>query len=122
MTLEQALDGLADAKSRLRSRQAITQMPLMSEHMDRLAQFTSAVEDHLAELEEELEIEEATHYKQFLEEGKSVSASEKAAKYEVAKLKGQIRKLTRYVNSAWKIVDEKRSRWNHLKAETENQV
>lgn len=123
MELEQALKGMETAKTALRSRQGITSPSYMSEHMDRLAAYTSAVEDHLAQFEFNLEHQERAAYIKALMQPKATpSSSEKTAKYEVAELKGQIKRLSRLVGSAWRLVGEKQSRFNHLEKEARGQV
>lgn len=117
MDLTTSTKGMLDARERLRGRDGISQPHLISEQMQRLASYTSAVEEHLADLEEELEIEEEKAYRRHLEAGKSSNAAEKEAKYDVAKLKGSTKKLTRYVNSSWKLVSTSQSRHNHLESQ-----
>lgn len=122
MSLEQSLQGMQDAKTKLESKEAITSLPILSQEMDRLATYTSAVEEHLAHLEMQLEEAEAEEYKKAIKAGKSPSAAETVAKYEVAEIKGQIKELTRKVSSAWRLVGIKQSRWNHLISEQKGQV
>jgi len=122
MDLEIALKGMASSKNALRSQKGIGSLPYMSEHMDRLAAYTSAVEDHLADFEYEQEVEERNAYNRAINNKNSPSASEKVAKYEIADVKATIKRLTRLVNSAWKLVDEKKSRFNHLEKEAKGQV
>lgn len=123
MDLETALKGMETAKSALRSQKGIGSLPYMSEHMDRLAAYTSAVEDHLAQYEYDLEVQEkAAYVKAFMQPKATPSSSEKVAKYDVAEIKANIKRLTRLVGSAWRLVDEKKSRFNHLEKEARGQV
>lgn len=122
MDLETALKGMNTAKEALRSQKGVGSLPYMSEHMDRLAAYTSAVEDHLADFEFQLELEERKEYNSALRANNSPSASEKVAKYAVAETKANVKKLTRLVSSAWRLVDEKKSRFNHLEKEVKGQV
>lgn len=123
MELDQALKGMEDAKTALRSKLGVTSPSYMSEHMDRLAAYASAVEDHLAQHELNLELEERAAYIQALMAPKaSPSSAEKSARYEVAELKGQVKRLSRLVGSAWRLVGEKQSRFNHLEKEARGQV
>lgn len=122
MELETALKGMSTAKDALRSQKGVGSLPYMSEHMDRLAAYTSAVEDHLADFEYELEIAERSAYNSAIHANNSPSASEKVAKYAVAEIKANIKRLTRLVGSAWRLVDEKKSRFNHLEKEAKGQV
>ena len=122
MDLETAVDGLNDAKLKLRSKEGILSGPFMSEQMDRVAQYANAIEDHLADYEHDYEISEARAFRDQSLQGKSVSAAEKAAKYELAEMRGQIKKLSRLAASAWRLVGVKQSRFNHLEKEARGQV
>lgn len=122
MDLSTALKGMETAKEALRSQRGISSLPYMSEQMDRLAAYTSAVEDHLADLEHDQEIGERNAYNDARKANNSPSASEKVAKYAIADVKANVKRLTRLVGSAWKLVDEKRSRFNHLEKEAKGQI
>lgn len=123
MDIEQALKGMESAKQALRTQRGINNPSYMSEHMDRLAAYTSAAEEHLAQLELDLELKERGAFVKALMEPKaSPSSAEKTAKYEVAELKGEIKRLKRLVDSAWRLVGEKQSRFNHLEKEMRGQI
>lgn len=122
MDIDTALKGMFDAKRRLESRDAINIPTILSEQMDRLATYTSAVEEHLAELEKELEIQEANKWSDAIREGSSPSAADTIAKREIAKEKGEVKRLTRLVKSSWSLVGVKQSRFNHLQAEMKAQI
>lgn len=122
MDLQTALKGMQTAKEALRSQRGVNNPAYMSEHMDRLAAYTSAVEEHLADYEHDLEVQEMKSYNSARTQNNSPSASEKVAKYEVSELKADVKRLTRLVNSAWRLVDEKKSRFNHLEKEMKGQV
>lgn len=106
-----------DARSQLRSTEGITDPSFISVQMQRLTQFTGAVEEHLAELEERIEVEEHNSFNGWMTEGKSVNQAEAMAKQEVSAIKGQIAKLKRYVNSSWSIIGVAQSRVNHINTE-----
>lgn len=117
MTLEQALAGMMDSKAKLQTPSGVSILPVMSENMQRLAAYTSVVEEFLAENEAQLEMLERDAYYEELQSGKSPTASERDAKYKVAKEKGEVKRLVRLVNSSWKLIDTVRSRYNHLDKE-----
>jgi hypothetical protein len=117
MDLQQAVKGMMDARSQLRSTEGITDPSFISVQMQRLTQFTGAVEEHLAELEERIEVEEHNSFNGWMTEGKSVNQAEAMAKQEVSAIKGQIAKLKRYVNSSWSIIGVAQSRVNHINTE-----
>lgn len=121
MDLEIATKGMMDARSELRSERGVTDPFFISEQMQRLAQYTGAVEEHLAELEEQLEVLESRKFLNYTkEQGRSVNQAEILAKQEVGSHKGKIAKLKRYVNSSWQIVGVSQSRFNHLSAESKS--
>lgn len=123
MNLEDATKGMMDARTQLRSTRGVNDPFFISEQMQRLTQYTGAVEEHLAELEEELEVEEMTRFIHYTKtEGKSVNQSEILAKQEVGSHKGEIAKLKRYVNSSWSIIGVAQSRWNHLSKSNTGQI
>lgn len=117
MDLQQSVKGMMDARSQLRSPEGITDPGFISIQMQRLTQFTGAVEEHLADLEERIEVEESTIFSGWMTDGKSVNQAETLAKQEVSVLKGQIAKLKRYVNSSWAIIGVAQSRVNHINSE-----
>ena len=121
MDLQEATKGMMDARAQLRSKRGVTDPFFISEQMQRLAQYTGAVEEHLAEKEEELEVIEMQKFKAYCKE-KSVNQAEILTRYEVGSHKGEIAKLKRYVNSSWQIVGVAQSRFNHLGQESRTQI
>lgn len=122
MDLQQSVTGMMDARSALRSQKGVTDPSFISEQMQRLAQYVGSVEEHLAELEEEIEVQEADIFQGWLKDGKSINQAEMLAKQEVGALKGQIAKLKRYVNSSWAIIGVAQSRVNHLSKSIAGQI
>lgn len=123
MTLEVAVKGMMATRKALRSKQGVVDPIYISENMQRLAQYTGAVEEHLAGLEEQLEVVESRKFINYTkDQGKSVNQAEILAKQEVGSLKGEIARLKRYVNSSWQIVGVAQSRWNHLSKEATTQI
>jgi hypothetical protein len=121
MNLDDAVVGMMDAREKLRSRQGVTDPYFISEQMQRLAQYTGAVEEHLAQYEEDLELEEHRAFKKhsaYL----SVNQAEKLAKDEVSELKGKIAKFKRYVNSSWALIGVAQSRFNHINKSNVGQI
>lgn len=117
MNLEEATKGMLKTREVLRTRQGISDPNFISEQMQRLAQYTAAIEEHLADLEQQLE---DTMYKIFINStkgGTSVSQSETLARFQTKELKGQVEKLNRYVKSSWNIIGVAQSRVNHLTKE-----
>ena len=123
MGLEEAINGLLKTREALRSTRGITDPNFISEQMQRLAQYTGAVEEHLANYEEQLEEKEMDLFKhQTNVQGKSINQAEIITRMETGDLKGQVAKLKRYVNSSWQIVGVAQSRFNHLQKQTTGQI
>lgn len=121
--IETAIEGMMDAQEKLRSDQGINSPVYMSKMMMRLAQYTGAVEEYLAQYEKDYEIKQSQLLKRFLvTEGASATQAEKRVKIELGELKGQITYLSRIVSSAWKQVSTIQSRWNHLQKENAGQI
>lgn len=115
MDLDKAIDGMMATRAALRSKEGVSDPNFISENMQRLAQYVGAVEEHLAKLEEEIEVAEMQHFMLYTkEESRSVAQAYTLAKKDVGELRGQIQKLKRYVNSSWQIVGVAQSRFNHL--------
>lgn len=121
MNLEEATKGMIKTREALRSRQGIADPNFISEQMQRLAQYTAAIEEHLAELEEHIETAMHTIFANSTKGGTSVSQSETLARFETKDMKGQIDKLSRYVKSSWLIIGVAQSRVNHLSKERQVQ-
>lgn len=117
MDLDVAVKGLLQVRNDLRQRRGVTDPLFISEQMQRLAQYTSAVEEHLADFEEELEVIEMNKFLDYLKQGKSVNMSETLTKQEVGSHKGKIAKLSRLVKSSWSLISTAQSRFNHLAGE-----
>lgn len=131
ITLQQALDGIADAESKLGSRQAIHSPTVISENMYRLGQYTSALEKILGDCEQEYEIEWARIYNAYTapypvtdkkgnitqKQSMSATAAKQQADVDTAKDKGNIKRLTRYVSSSWRNQTGAMARINHISAE-----
>lgn len=120
MELDIALKGMFDAENSLRTKEGILNPSTMSEGMQRLAQYTGIVEEHLASYEKDYEIRNAFELKKRIIDGKMrVTQAEREVDIELAELKGQIKYLGRLVASAWKQVGVIQSRINHLVREAQ---
>lgn len=123
MELNEALKVYFDATSKLRTRQGINSPVFMSTEMMRLSQATGSIEEHLAKLEQDYEIQVAQKLKLYLiDEGTSATNAEKRVKIDLGELKGQLAYLSRLVSSAWKQISTIQSRYNHLIKEAGTQI
>lgn len=121
MNLDSALDAMQKHKDALLDEGA-SNPSVISENTHRLAQYIGVAEDRLAELEYDLEINEATKFQEFIKEGKSVNAAKESSKRHYIKERALIAKTTRLTTSGWKLVSESQSRVKHLIAEANNQI
>ena len=122
MDLPTALRGMLDAEAKLSQESALRNPSLISEQMYRLGQYTSAVEKHLGDAEEEYERESARVYSEALRTEKSATAAKNLTEMEMAEKKGQIKRLSRYVSSSWRIHTACMARYNHLSQEMKGSV
>lgn len=123
MDLDKALKGMFDAEEKLRSKAGVNNPTYMSENMMRLSQYTGAVEEKLAEIEKQQELDYAVKLKEYLIDQKmKVTQAERMVDMDLAESKGQIKYLTRLISSAWKQVGVIQSRINHLTREATTQI
>lgn len=116
MNLEEAIKGMMETRAKLRSKRGISDPAFISTQMQVLTQFTSAIEEHLADYEEEHEHNMTTKFVKYTngDDAISVSQAETKTRFESGIRKGEIAKLKRYVNSSWEIIKVAQSRVNHL--------
>ena len=118
MNLATAIKGMLDAQDRLRTPRGTSDPDEISEQMQRLAQYTGAVENYLAEYERDYEIELGRKLHQYIvTEGTNATTADKRVRIDLAEQKANIAYLTRIVSSAWKQVSTSQSRWNHLQTD-----
>jgi len=122
MLLATAVKGMTEARSALQSEEGVSNPSYISEHTQRLAQYTGAVEETLALDEEDLVIKTSDQYKSYMAAGKSANAAGEMLKYDFKEERAEIVKLTRLANSSWRIISASQSRVKHLIAEATNQI
>lgn len=122
MDIATSISGVLTERSLLQQPEAVFSPTYISEHMQRLAQYNSALEENLAENEKLLELREATLFKEYRDQGMSTNAAQTQLKYEVAVDKAEIIRITRLCNTSWRIIATSQSRIKHLLAEAANQI
>ena len=122
MLLATSLKGMLEARDALQKPEGISLPVYISEHTQRLAQYTGAVEEVLAESEAELVRKTSAKFKEYMEAGKSANMAGELLKYDFVEERAEVVKLTRLCNSSWKIISVSQSRVKHLIAEANNQV
>lgn len=121
--METAIAGVLQERSALQKEEGISNPSYISEHMQRLVQFNSILEERIGEEEKKLEIEEArlfTDYRTNM--GMSVNAAQIQIKYDIAEDKAEITRLARLCNSSYKLISASQSRVKHLVEEAHNQI
>lgn len=122
MDIAESIAGVLAERSALQQSEAVFSPTYISEHMQRLSQYTSALEENLAENEKLLELREATLFKEYREKGMSTNAAQTELKYEVAVDKAEIIRLVRLCSTSWRLIATSQSRIKHLLAEAANQI
>lgn len=122
MKLQTALQGMYKHREALQDIGSASNPSLISEETHRLVQYLSLVEESLADLEAELKVNEASRFKQYIEDGNSANASKELLGRDFPEERAQIIKITRLVSSGWKLVNASQARVKHLIAEATNQI
>lgn len=122
MQLASALKGVARHKEALLDPGSVSNPTYISEHAHRLSQYIGVLDDVLADMEAELEINESNSFNEHVKSGKSANASKELIRREFTKERSEIIRLTRLTSSGWKLVSESQSRVKHLIAEATNQI
>lgn len=122
MDIATAISGVLTERSALQQIEGLSLPTYISEHMQALAQYNSALEERLGDEQKRVEIEEARLFKEYKSRGMSVNAAEKEIKYELAADKAEITRLQRLCSSSWRFISVAQSRHKHLMAEASNQV
>ena len=122
MLLATAMKGMLEARSALQSKEGLSLPSYISEQTQRLAQYTGAVEETLAEGEADLVRKTSTKFKEYMDAGKSANMAGELLKHDFIEERAEVVKLTRLCNSSWKIISVSQSRVKHLIAEATNQI
>ena len=122
MNIDTAISGMMQARGALQEAESLSAPTHISDNMYRLAQYVSAVEEGLGTLEEDLEVKESVFFKEMTDAGNSVNATQVSMKYEFAKDRAYINKITRLVSSSWKLISASQSRIKNLVEESKNQI
>ena len=118
MNIDTAISGMMQAREALQEAESLSSPTYISDNMYRLAQYVSAVEEGLGTLEEDLEVKESVFFNEMTDAGNSVNATQVSMKYEFAKDRAYINKITRLVSSSWKLISASQSRIKNLVEES----
>jgi len=122
MLLQSALKGMERYKEALLDEKGASNPSLISENTHRLTQYLSSAEDCLADLEYDLELNEAKSFNNHVKDGRSANAAKELTKREFVKERATIARTGRLVSAGWRLVSECQSRVRHLIAEANNQI
>lgn len=122
MKIETAIAGVLSERSALQQPEAVSSPSYISEHMQLLSQYNSALEERVGDSQKEVEIREAELFKKYTKEGKSVNAAQTQIKYELAADKAEITRLQRLCSTSWRFISVSQSRIKHLIQEANNQI
>jgi len=122
MKLDTAVAGVLQERGALQQPQGISSPSYISEHMQLLTQYNSALEENLAEIESNLEVKESDTFKAHRKSGLSVNAAQVQTKYDIATDRAEVVRLKRLCSSSWSFISSSQSRVKHLIEEAHNQI
>ena len=117
MTIDEIISGIIEARSALRSQDAMSMPVVLSENMYKLAQYVSAAEEMVADIEAELIIFEAKKTKELSRNNWSDTKVNQKVKLETAASRATAAKLNKLIDSSWKLINVSQSRRNHIAEE-----
>lgn len=121
MKLDTAIAGVLQERSALQQKEGTSNPSYISEHMQMLAQFNSALEERVGDSQKELKIKEAELFKEYVKD-MSVNAAQTRVKYELAADEAEIARLQRLCSTSWRFISVSQSRIKHLIEEANNQI
>lgn len=122
MKLATAIAGVLQERGALQEKEGVSSPSYISEHMQLLTQYNSALEENLSEMESNLKKREAKLFKEYRSQGLSANASEVQTKYDVADENAEVIRVTRLCSSSWRFISSSQSRVKHLIEESHNQI
>lgn len=123
MNIDTAIAGVLTERSALQQKEGLSMPTYISEHMQALAQYTSALEECVGNEQKRIDLKEAELFDQYTKkEKKSVNAAQTIIKYELAVDRAELARLTRLCSTSWRFISVAQSRHKHLIAEAQNQV
>lgn len=122
MNIATAISGVLTERIALQQPEGVSSPTYISDHMQRLSQYTAALEEVLAEEEKKLEIKEGELFKQYQKDGLSVSAAQIQIRYSTAPDRAEVSRLSRLCSSSWRFISASQSRIKHLVEEARNQI
>jgi hypothetical protein len=122
MDIETAIAGVLQERSALQQPEGLSSPTYISEHMQALAQFNSALEECVGNERKRVEVLEADLFKKYTGAGDTVNKAQTKIKYELAADIAELSRLASLCTSSWRFISVSQSRINHLLAEAKNQI
>lgn len=122
MNINETIDGILESREELRSSSALTEPVVLSESMYKLAQYVSAAEEIVANIEADLIITEANKTKEYSLNNWSTTKVNQKVKLESAEMRSTMVKLNRLIDSSWRLINVAQSRRNHITEELRSQL
>ena len=120
MRIEDVIKGIKETREELRSPDAITAPVLLSENMYKLAQYVSAAEEIVADIESEMILFEAEKVKELSRNNWSDTKVNQKVRLESAANRATIARLNKLIDSSWRLINVSQSRRNHIAEELKN--
>jgi len=120
MRIEDVIKGIKETREELRSPDAITAPVLLSENMYKLAQYVSAAEEIVADIESEMILFEAEKVKELSRNNWSDTKVNQKVRLESAANRATVARLNKLIDSSWRLINVSQSRRNHIAEELKN--
>jgi len=120
MTLEEVIKGIKETREELRSPDALVAPVVLSENMYKLAQYVSAAEEIVADIEADMILFEAEKVKELSKNNWSDTKVNQKVRLESASNRAIIARLNKLIDSSWRLINVSQSRRNHIAEELKN--
>jgi len=120
MTLEEVIKGIKETREELRSPDALIAPVVLSENMYKLAQYVSAAEEIVADIESEMILFEAEKVRELSKNNWSDTKVNQKVRLESAANRATIARLNKLIDSSWRLINVSQSRRNHIAEELKN--
>lgn len=120
MNIEEVIQGIVSTREELRSEEALMAPVVLSESMYKLAQYVSAAEEIVADIEAELIMLDATKTREYSRNNWSTTKVNQKVRLDSAEKRAIMTRLNRLIDSSWKLINVSQSRRNHITEELKN--
>lgn len=120
MTLDEVINGIVSTREELRSPDALVAPVVLSENMYKLAQYVSAAEEIVADIESELIVFEAEKTREYSRNNWSDTKVNQKVRLDSAEKRATVARLNKLIDSSWRLINVSQSRRNHIAEELKN--